>query len=682
MRTLQKVQKVQKFQTVRIHTTAVAAACLLLWLTLPARAELVSHWPLDEDFEDAGPAGNPGTFFGEDVPLFVDGHDVDDEGAISLDGFDDYIEIEQNEGLPIFQHPAYSVVMWVKGLPQNDNRVYSEASTVENSSLFNIGTERGGNRGTVDIYIRTATGREAHGHTNSTLIAFDGEWHHIAWVDEDGDARLYIDGILDPTDFSYAKPALDLDYTSIGAVVRPARNPPPCCLLTGEIDAVRVYDHALTQEEILEFLPAVECPGEGDTHCDDLTIDGPDDNSPGLYEINVLSASDDGDDAIFYTFRAENDAGEVVEIGPQQASTANLNLAAGKWTITVHVDDDLLCDDEAADAVCSGEVTVVAVEPRMISHWTLDGETDDALGNNDGTFEGFDPNFVDGFNDTEEGAILFDGIDDFVNVEQNDSLPLYNLPAYSIAMWVKGLPQRDFRVWSEGSTLDRSPLFNIGTERSGTTGQVDLFIRDAAGRTAHGHTLSTAIAFDDEWHHIAWVDANGDAALYIDGVLDATDFSYTKPVLELDTTTIGGILRSTPSHWFNGAIDDVRIYNYVLSEDEVIDIMDPDDPELVASVKPGDVNGDGGFNISDAVSHLSFLFGSVPILDCYVVPNSDPPKLTEDGLAILDFNGDGSSNITDAIGALNFLFAGGEQSPHVLGQGCTEVSVACKSNCP
>ena len=245
-------------------------------------------------------------------------------------------------------------------------------------------------------------------------------------------------------------------------------------------------------------------------------------------------------------------------------------MTEGTWSVTVRVDDNLRCDDKAANAVCSGEVTVGGFEARMISHWPFDGDTADAVGENDGIFQGFElePNYVEGFDGNGEGAILFNGTDDIVVVEQNDSLPLYNHPEYSIAMWVKGGPQPDYRVWSEGSTTNNTPLFNIGTQNRGATGQVDLFIRGGGG-TPMPHTYSTVDAFDDSWHHIAWVDANGSAALYIDGVLDFTDFSYTKPVMDLDTTTIGGILRGGPSHFFIGAIDDVRIYNYILSEDEI-----------------------------------------------------------------------------------------------------------------
>ena len=94
-------------------------------------------------------------------------------------------------------------------------------------------------------------------------------------------------------------------------------------------------------------------------------------------------------------------------------------------------------------------------------------------------------------------------------------------------------------------------------------------------------------------------------------------------------------------------------------------------------MKPGDVNGDGTFNISDPVAHLGFLFAGDLLGDCFLVPDSE--ELSPAGLLILDFNGDGGSNITDAVAALSGLFGGG--APHALGTDCVNVEGGCTSNC-
>ena len=214
--------------------------------------------------------------------------------------------------------------------------------------------------------------------------------------------------------------------------------------------------------------------------------------------------------------------------------------------------------------------SVPEVDPDLVAWWKLDGDivpgmAFDSSGHaNHGTLRG-DPEYVSGRIDQ---ALAFDGVDDIVVVNQSSGLPIYNNGtdnAYSVAMWVKGGPQSDRRVFSEGSRSDTNPLFNLGTQNSGTTGQFDVYIRPAGLE----HTHSVAEPFDDTWHHIAWVDANGTATLYVDGALDSGDFTYTRAALALNTTSIGGILRAAASHFFTGQIDDVRVYKRSLSEKEV-----------------------------------------------------------------------------------------------------------------
>ena len=50
----------------------------------------------------------------------------------------------------------------------------------------------------------------------SKQVVFDGIWHHVVWVDENGAARLYVDGVVDATDFTYYRSNLVLNTTCRG----------------------------------------------------------------------------------------------------------------------------------------------------------------------------------------------------------------------------------------------------------------------------------------------------------------------------------------------------------------------------------------------------------------------------------------------------------------------------------
>jgi len=99
---------------------------------------------------------------------------------------------------------------------QADRRVFSEGtpsppaearrSILRTSTRsFNIGTHNTGADGTLDIFIRGDQGANPINHGHTARTAFDDTWHHVAWVDDDGNARVYIDAVRDPTSFRYIR---------------------------------------------------------------------------------------------------------------------------------------------------------------------------------------------------------------------------------------------------------------------------------------------------------------------------------------------------------------------------------------------------------------------------------------------------------------------------------------------
>jgi hypothetical protein len=210
--------------------------------------------------------------------------------------------------------------------------------------------------------------------------------------------------------------------------------------------------------------------------------------------------------------------------------------------------------------------------PETVSLWNLDGDlVDEARGNALTYLGGAAPAYVAGFDGTPGGAISLGGAD-YLQATHTNGLPIYAQGEYTVALRVKGMPQADKRVFSEGSSRNTSPLFTIGTANDGATGAVDIFIRTASGDTIMNHVKSSRTAFDGTWHHVAWVDRSGDAAVYVDGVRDSTSFSYTKPDLPLDITSIGAVLRATACCWFTGAIDQVVLLDIALTDGEVAEL--------------------------------------------------------------------------------------------------------------
>ena len=99
-------------------------------------------------------------------------------------------------------------------------------------------------------------------------------------------------------------------------------------------------------------------------------------------------------------------------------------------------------------------------------------------------------------------------------------------------------------------------------------------------------------------------------------------------------------------------------------------------PPASGRLVPGDANGDGALNLTDAVNLLGLLFrGEVIALPC-----GDGTLASPANSALLDANGDQGVNLSDAVWTLNHLFAQGP--PHALGAGCAELGGVGADECP
>src|SRR5687768_5168039 len=153
-----------------------------------------------------------------------------------------------------------------------------------------------------------------------------------------------------------------------------------------------------------------------------------------------------------------------------------------------------------------------------------------------------------------------------------EMLPINQHEALTISFWtkIKGTGLTDLRIFSEASTADNNPLFNIGTHSTAASDQIDFLFRQSPWPTVD-HVRTTAEPLNGEWHHFAFVQQpDGARSVYIDGVLDDIALP-AKPegAWRVNTTTIGGIVRANPTHWITGDIDDVALWKRALTADEV-----------------------------------------------------------------------------------------------------------------
>jgi hypothetical protein len=169
----------------------------------------------------------------------------------------------------------------------------------------------------------------------------------------------------------------------------------------------------------------------------------------------------------------------------------------------------------------------------------------------DGTFNG---GLTWGADARMGAALTFNGSTGYISWGAGGGLPIYSgTTPYSLGFWIKGAAQSNKIFYGEGTSVTSNSYFMLASGFANTS-------RVRVAIIAIGATLlvaeSTTVAFDSAWHHVCWVDAAGAAQLYIDGVLDATNFAYTPAAIApLNMATIG-VLRYGGSFagYFSGSI--------------------------------------------------------------------------------------------------------------------------------
>ena len=217
------------------------------------------------------------------------------------------------------------------------------------------------------------------------------------------------------------------------------------------------------------------------------------------------------------------------------------------------------------------------VENGLVSYWSFDtadvrGKTViDLVGGNDGTIVG-DPKHVKG---KIGEAFEFGGDPDVIDVPSpaNGSLDFDGEQDFSMMAWIK--VDKPPEMGGGQSTIvskgDGGGNARILWKIVGTKIQVTIANEGGGGPKIDFNSVSDIV--DGKWHHVIFVADRSDATLiYIDGELDAeggasegTDVTTESPLFLGASVRIG----KTTRRYFEGLIDEVGIYNRVLTDNEI-----------------------------------------------------------------------------------------------------------------
>lgn len=170
-------------------------------------------------------------------------------------------------------------------------------------------------------------------------------------------------------------------------------------------------------------------------------------------------------------------------------------------------------------------------------------------------------------------GLSFDGTDDYITYPT--SLPIPS-NSYSISLWFKpatAAPTSSQKslFWildNNGATNSSGIEFGCGSSSSTTK------VRALHRRNGTADDICSNDSFTlNNWHHAILVydpSQTSKTKLYVDGILEASGSSGPSGTMTLSSITAAVINQvGTLSRYFDGQLDDIRVYNYALTNQQV-----------------------------------------------------------------------------------------------------------------
>ncbi|MCX5643288.1 MAG: hypothetical protein NTZ17_01185 [Phycisphaerae bacterium] len=213
---------------------------------------------------------------------------------------------------------------------------------------------------------------------------------------------------------------------------------------------------------------------------------------------------------------------------------------------------------------------IAKADPSLVGWWKMDDEKCGVAAD----YSGYDnygtlmngPEFVDGY---LGDALSFDGTDDYVTCGNDASLT--SVDSVSVAAWVRlGAVGRDQKIASNQN--DATGGYKLGVYSSNNMAEFE--IRSSANAATLNRTTPGGTALrTNTWYHVAGVYDKGKALrTYINGKLDRELATAEVAGVSTGVLMLGRETYRSAYYWL-GLMDDVRVYNKALTEEEIRKVM-------------------------------------------------------------------------------------------------------------
>jgi hypothetical protein len=220
----------------------------------------------------------------------------------------------------------------------------------------------------------------------------------------------------------------------------------------------------------------------------------------------------------------------------------------------------------------------IAKTDNLMGWWKLEDENsgtavDYSGWNRDGTLMG-NPKWVDGY---QGGAMEFDGQDDYVDTNYSE-----NLASWTVCTWVTS-PQAPAATSPTGP-VHREMNYQINWNHG------DPVFRGGAAMCIGGtwYAASFGNLSASTWYHLTATYDDTGLKAYVNGELITTN-ATPKGATDAESNTLKFARHAAAAQFFAGTVDDVRVYDRALTQDEIKETMRGDpllawDPRPMAGV--------------------------------------------------------------------------------------------------
>ena len=241
----------------------------------------------------------------------------------------------------------------------------------------------------------------------------------------------------------------------------------------------------------------------------------------------------------------------------------------------------------------------------LVAYYPFNGNANDASGHgNNGTVYGATLN-TDRFG-SPASAYHFNGTNAYIDIPQNSVLNSLTTNL-TLSAW----------IWQSGAIPDGYSIISKSETRWGNgwmfdthncTNETGNTLRLQTGGNNNSCNVPGGTAYSlMQWHHVVATVSGANGSVYLDGILSGVGNVGNIPVNALDVfigythVTEGAGL----DMWFNGIIDDIRIYNRAFSTNEVQQLYAIESGprvDLIKAVKPSFLNLSLGTNYQMQIS--------------------------------------------------------------------------------